>query len=107
MTKAQLARASSVTALVAAFVGIAGAALAQRPSEEQIAHVRQACRSDYIAHCASIQPGGAEALMCLRQHLTSLSAPCQEAVNAVAAPDAVPAPTAAEVPPAPAPAPTT
>ena len=99
MTKAQLARASSIAALVATSLGFAGAALAQRPSEEQIAAIRAACRSDYISHCAGVPPGGAQALACLREHLASVSPACQQAVNAVGA---APAPAAA--PPAPAPA---
>ena len=39
-----LARASRIAALVAAFLGFADAAFAQRPNEEQIAAIRQACR---------------------------------------------------------------
>src|SRR5262249_36215744 len=84
--------------------GLAHTASAQRPSEQQIAAVRAACRSDYIAHCAGVPPGGAQALACLREHLASVSPACQQAVNAAApvAPAAAPvAPTAA-----PAPAPT-
>jgi len=110
MTKVQVAHASRFVALAAALLGFAHTASAQRPSEAQIAAVRQACRSDYIAHCAGVTPGGAQALLCLREHLASLSAPCQEAVNAAgteAVPAAeAPAPAApAEGPAAPAPAP--
>jgi Cysteine rich repeat len=101
MTKAQVARASRIAALVAALVGFADAALAQRPSEEQIAAIRQACRSDYIAHCAGIPPGGAQALACLREHLASVSPACQQAVNAVGA---AASPTPAAQTPAPPPA---
>jgi hypothetical protein len=108
MTKVQVARATRLVALVAALVGFAGAAWAQRPSEEQIAAVRQACRSDFIAHCAGVPTGGAQALLCLREHLASLSPTCQEAVNAAGS--AAPAAPAAEgpapaAPPAAAPAP--
>jgi Cysteine rich repeat len=112
MTKVQVARASRLIALAAALVGFAHTASAQRPSEEQIAAVRQACRSDYIAHCAGVPTGGAQALLCLREHLASLSASCQEAVNAAgtAAPAAAPAaegpaPAAPAAPPAAASAP--
>ena len=100
MTKVQVAHASRFLALTAALIGFAHTAAAQRPSEAQIAAVREACRSDYIAHCAGVPTGGAQALMCLREHLASLSAPCQQAVNAAGTP-AVPA---AEAPAAAAPA---
>jgi len=104
MTKAQVARALRIAALVAASLGLAHTASAQRPSEQQIAAIRAACRSDYIAHCAGVPPGGAQALACLREHLASVSPACQQAVNAAApvAPTAAPAPA----PPPAAPAPT-
>jgi hypothetical protein len=113
MTKVKVARASRVFACIAALVGFVTAASAQRPSEEQIAAIRAACRSDFIAHCAGVTPGGAQALMCLREHLASLSTGCQEAVNAAspaapAAPAAqapAPPPAAVPEPPAAAPAP--
>ncbi|MBV8664293.1 MAG: hypothetical protein JO107_14465, partial [Hyphomicrobiales bacterium] len=80
---------------------------AQQPSQAQVSAVRSACRSDYIAHCASIPPGGKPALDCLRKNVASLSPTCQNAVNALggqrAAPPAAAAPAAA-TPPAAAPA---
>jgi hypothetical protein len=95
MTQAQVARALRTAALVAASLGLAQAASAQRPSQEQIAAIRAACRSDYIAHCAGVPPGGAQALACLREHLASVSAACAQAVNAAGAASA-PAPAAPE-----------
>ena len=50
MTKAQLARALS---FVAVSLGVAGTALAQQPSEAEIAAIRSACRSDYTARRAA------------------------------------------------------
>lgn len=105
MTKVQAARAARVAALIAALVGFAQAASAQRPSEEQIAAIRQACRSDFIAHCVGVTPGGPQALACLREHLSDLSATCQQAINAAAPAVAPPAPAPAAAPAAPAPAP--
>jgi hypothetical protein len=109
MAEVRVARASQIAALVAALVGFAHSASAQRPSEAQIAAIRQACRSDFIAHCAGVTPGGAQALLCLREHLASLSAACQEAVNAAgAAPAAAtPAPERPAAPPPAAAAPAT
>jgi hypothetical protein len=113
MTRVKVARASRVFACIAVLVGFVTVASAQRPSEEQIAAIRAACRSEFIAHCASVTPGGAQALMCLREHRASLSAACEEAVNAAsptapAAPAAqapAPPPAASPEPPAAAPAP--
>ena len=69
---------------------------AKKPSSAQVAAVRSACRSDYMAHCASVPTGGAAALNCLRQNKSKLSANCQQAVNAAgggAAPSAAAAPS--------------
>jgi hypothetical protein len=56
---------------------------AQQPSPEQISAVRAACRSDFMAHCRGVQPGGAEALQCLQQNSSQLSGSCRSAVAAV------------------------
>ena len=56
---------------------------AQKPSPEQISAVRAACRSDFMAHCRGVQPGGAEALQCLQQNGPQLSGPCRGAVAAI------------------------
>jgi hypothetical protein len=61
---------------------------AQAPSEAQRGAIRSACRSDYIAHCSSVPPGGAESLQCLQKNMSSLSASCKAAVNAVQPPAA-------------------
>ena len=68
-----------------AAVAMATSAFAQGPSEAQRAAVKAQCRSDYMAHCSSVTPGGKEALECLAQHMSSLSSGCQEAVKAVEA----------------------
>ena len=61
----------------------AGAALAQQPTQAQINAIRQSCRADYQTYCASVPPGGAASLECLKQNSPSLSAACQRAVSAV------------------------
>ncbi|MFZ0147719.1 MAG: hypothetical protein WAM72_05115 [Xanthobacteraceae bacterium] len=76
-------------------------AAAQQPTQAQRDAVRAACRSDFMANCASVQPGGKEALECLLRNEPKLSPPCRSAVNAIAAPassPAAPAPTAASPP---------
>ena len=89
-------------ALVAAATMLAGAALAQAPTEAQRDAIRSDCRSDYMAHCSSVPPGGAASLQCLQKNMSSLSASCQSAVKAVEAPAA--AAPKAETPAAAAPA---
>jgi Cysteine rich repeat len=74
------------SSLFAAFlVGLTvSIAAAQQPTEAQRDAIRSACRSDFIAHCSSVQPGGKEAFECLLQNESKLSAACKTAVSAVA-----------------------
>jgi hypothetical protein len=74
--------------------------LAQQPTSEQIAAIRQSCRSDFMSHCAGVQPGGKDALQCLKRNAGSVSAPCKSAFDAVGS-----KPAAGGAEPAPAPAP--
>jgi hypothetical protein len=75
--------------------------VAQQPTQAQRDAVRAACRSDFMANCAGVQPGGKEALECLVRSESKLSAPCRSAVSAIANPASSPA---APVPAAAAPA---
>jgi hypothetical protein len=77
---------------------------AQQPTSEQRNAIRAACRSDFIANCAGVEPGGKEALECLLRSHDSLSASCKTAVDGVV-PQSPAAPAAAAPPPAPAPSP--
>jgi hypothetical protein len=76
---------------------------AQQPTQTQRDAIRASCRSDFMANCAGVQPGGKEALECLLRNESKLSAPCRSAVNAIAAPASSPAATApaAAAPPQP------
>jgi hypothetical protein len=70
--------------------------LAQAPSQAQRDAIKSQCRSDYMAHCSSVPPGGEASLQCLQKNMSSLSSSCQSAVRAVEAPAAAkPADTAA------------
>ncbi len=71
--------------LTAAIVAVATPSFAQGPSEAQKAAVKSACRNDYVAHCASVPPGGEAALQCLAKNMSSLSPGCQSAVQAIEA----------------------
>jgi hypothetical protein len=84
--------------LAAALFATAAPALAQAPSQAQRDAIKSQCRSDYMAHCASVPPGGEASLQCLQKNMPSLSSSCQSAVRAVEAPAAAtakPADTAA------------
>jgi hypothetical protein len=72
--------------LLAATFTLATSVLAQAPTDAQRAAIKSNCRSDYMAHCSSISPGGAAALQCLQQNMASLSGACASAVKAVSAP---------------------
>src|SRR6185369_1037463 len=83
---------------IAALFAIAAPALAQAPSQAQRDAIKSQCRSDYMAHCSSVPPGGEASLQCLQKNMSSLSSSCQSAVRAVEAPAAAtakPAETAA------------
>ncbi len=71
--------------LTAAIVAVATPSFAQGASEAQKAAVKSACRSDYMAHCSSVQPGGEAALQCLAKNMSSLSPSCQSAVRTIEA----------------------
>jgi hypothetical protein len=91
--------------MLAAAVVISAPAFAQAPSDAQREAIRSACRSDYIAHCSSVPPGGLESLQCLQKNMSSLSGGCKSAVNAAGAAEKPAAPAAAEKTQAPATAP--
>jgi hypothetical protein len=76
------ARETAALALLALPI-VAAAPTAAQPSPEQIATMRQACRSDFITHCSGVQPGGREALQCLERNVAQLSTECGNAVSAV------------------------
>lgn len=71
--------------LTAAIVAVATPSFPQGASEAQREAVKSACRSDYMAHCSGVQPGGEAALQCLAKNMSSLSSECQSAVRAVEA----------------------
>ena len=72
-------------------------AFSQAPTDAQRDAIKSECRSDYMAHCSSIPPGGEASLQCLQKNMSSLSSACQGAVRAVEAPAA---PKAEATPPA-------
>jgi hypothetical protein len=92
--------AASGFALAFVLALAAGSAQAQ-PSQAELSAIKSNCRSDYMAHCMSVRPGGKEALQCLQSHLDSLSGACKGAVAATIPPP--PPPAAAAPPPAPPP----
>jgi hypothetical protein len=84
-----LTRAATFGAAMTAAVLISAApAFSQAPSEAQREAIKSQCRSDYMAHCSSIPPGGEASLQCLQKNMASLAPGCQGAVKAVEAPAA-------------------
>jgi hypothetical protein len=77
--------ATILLSVAAAAFAMAQPAFSQGPTDAQRAAIKSQCRSDYIAHCSSITPGGAAALQCLQKNMASLSGGCQSAVRAVEA----------------------
>jgi len=93
-----LTRAATLGALMlSAIFASAVPALSQAPSQVQRDAIKTQCRSDYIAHCSSVPPGGEASLQCLQKNMSSLSSSCQSAVRAVEAPAAA-APKAESAP---------
>src|ERR1700761_8283684 len=76
-------RAALLPLLTIAVLAATSPASSQGPTDAQRAAIKSQCRPDYIAHCSSIQPGGAASLQCLQKNMASLSASCQSAVRAV------------------------
>lgn len=70
--------------LAALLLIIASPLAAQQPTNEQRDAIRSSCRSDFIAHCSGVQPGGKEALECLRHSDAKLTPACKTALSAVA-----------------------
>jgi hypothetical protein len=75
-----------------AFAALATGAQAQVTAEQQSA-LKANCRSDFMAKCSGISPGGQEALACLQKNVGTLSPSCKQAVSATLPP---PAPAAAK-----------
>lgn len=73
-------------------------AFSQAPTDAQREAIKSQCRSDYMAHCSSVPPGGAASLQCLQKNMSSLSSNCQSAVRAVEAPAAPKAESAPAAP---------
>ncbi|MFN3658562.1 MAG: cysteine rich repeat-containing protein [Pseudolabrys sp.] len=103
MTKSRTTRRTALWSCLAAlaFASVAGSAQAQLSSAQQSA-LKQHCRSDFMAKCSGVTPGGKDALTCLQKNVAGLSPGCKTAVSATLPP---PAPAAAApAPTAPAPA---
>jgi hypothetical protein len=69
--------------------------------------MRSACRSDFMAHCSGVSPGGKDALTCLQRNVSALSSSCKSVVSSTMGEHAPAAPakptTAAAIAPVPAP----
>ena len=89
-----LRRGATLCALIGAAVFVTATPSLAQVTEAQKEAVKSECRSDFMAHCSSVTPGGEAALQCLAKNMSSLSAGCAGAVKAVeaaAAPKSEPA----------------
>jgi hypothetical protein len=91
-----LKRAATLGAVMTAAIFAGAPAFSQAPTQAQRDAIKSECRSDYMAHCSSVPPGGEASLQCLQKNMSSLAPGCQTAVKAVEAPAA----PKAESPPA-------
>jgi hypothetical protein len=70
------------------------AAAPVRPSAAAQEAMKAHCRSDFMAKCSGVAPGGRDAVQCLQRHVGELSPGCRSAV-ASTMPNAAPSPAAA------------
>lgn len=56
---------------------------ATAPTAAQQNAIKQACRSDFMAKCSGVTPGGKAALVCLQRNVGTLSPSCKQAVSAI------------------------
>jgi hypothetical protein len=80
------------TALVPLALCAGIAELRATPTQAQQSAIRSSCQTDYRTYCASVPTGGSAALQCLQKNVASLSASCQQAVQAVSGGAATAAP---------------
>ena len=66
-------------------LGISNTLAAREPAEDQRAAIRAACRSDFVANCAGVQPRSKAALECLIGNEAKLSTACRSALSAITA----------------------
>jgi len=66
-------------------LGISNTLAAREPAEDQRAAIRAACRSDFVANCAGVQPRSKAALECLIGNEAKLSTACRSAISAITA----------------------
>jgi hypothetical protein len=52
------------------------------PTAAQQSAMKQACRSDFMAKCSGVTPGGKDALVCLQRNVSGLSPSCKQVVSA-------------------------
>lgn len=75
--------ATLVTLAVLCALATFATASAQTPTDAQKQALRSNCPSDFRKNCAGVPTGGMAALVCLEQHVDTLSPACQSAVKAV------------------------
>lgn len=76
-----------ITSLLCLTLGVSlvtvAPATAETPTPAQQQAIRSNCVGDYRKDCSGVPTGGMDALICLEQHVDSLSPACKSAVEAV------------------------
>lgn len=75
-------RKGSLFLLAAVALSTLGQGAKAQPSAAAQNAIKASCRSDFMSHCASVTPGGPEALACLQKNVAGLSPACKQAVAA-------------------------
>lgn len=78
-----LAAIRFITGAVVLLLAASAAPVLAQPNPEAVAAVRANCRSDFLAYCSGVRPGGREALACLARNIDRLQPACRQAVSAV------------------------
>ncbi len=94
---------SAIAFVAAALLAGAASHAGAQPTAAQQSAIRASCRADFMAQCAGVKPGGADALQCLTQHASDVSPACKQALAAIAKPASAPiaaAPAAQKAAPA-------
>ncbi|UFZ05254.1 cysteine rich repeat-containing protein [Bradyrhizobium ontarionense] len=68
----------AIAILFTTLLGVAGAAFAQLPTDEQ----RAACQADYIKFCSDTLPGGGRIVACLMRNYAQLTDTCKKVLDA-------------------------
>ena len=95
LNRARTATLGAADIALIVFCAAFTSAVQAQPTQAQASAIRQNCRGDYQANCASVPTGGSEALACLQRNAAKISPACQQSLQSISAPVPKPATTSA------------